>query len=92
MFCPSRSVVLFEPLSQGVGGHPDDGVHLRVKIRRTSQDLHGDAVFFDLVDRAFEVLCANEIQKSNKIVGPAEHPGRQNCVQFRPLGQEPVYR
>lgn len=92
MLCSRCSIVLFESLSQSMSGHPDDGIHLWIKVLRPPQDLHGYAVLLDLVDSAFEVLFTNEGQKSNKIVSPTEHPGRQDCFQFSPLGRKPIYR
>jgi hypothetical protein len=74
MFRPRRSIILFQSLSQGMRGYPDNGIHLRIKVFRASQYLHSNAVFLDFVDGSVKVPLTNENQKSNKIVGSAEHP------------------
>src|SRR5690349_11970527 len=60
MSSSGSSIIVFEPLAKGVGGDADDRIHLRIKIIRTTEGLHGNAVFLDLVDCSFKVLFANK--------------------------------
>ena len=80
------SIIIFEPLSQGMSGDADNGIHLRVKGFRTPQGVNRDAVLLDFVDGSFEVLFANKCKEPNVVVRPPEYPGRQNVIYFSPLG------
>ena len=82
----STSIVIFEPLSQGMSGDADNGIHLRVKRFRAPQGVHRNAVLLYFVDGSFEVLFANKRQKPNVIVCPPEYPGRHYVIYFSPLG------
>jgi hypothetical protein len=86
MFRADASIVIFEPLSQGMSGNADDGIHLRVKGFRTPKGVHGNAVLLDFVDSSFEIFFANKCQQSNGIVCPPKYTGRQDVVYFSPLG------
>ncbi len=65
MFRPGASIIIFEPLSQGVSRDTDDGIHLRVKRFRASEGMYRNAVLLDFVDGSFEILFANKCQQSN---------------------------
>ena len=82
----SASIIIFEPLSQGMSGDAYNGVHLRIKRFRAPQGVNRNAVLLDFVDGSFEVLFANKRQEPNVVVRPPEYPGRQNVIYFSPLG------
>jgi hypothetical protein len=86
MFRSGAPIVIFEPLSQGMSSNADDGIHLRVKRFRTPKCVHRYAVLLDFVDGAFEILFANECQKSSRVVRPPKYIGRQDVVYFSPFG------
>jgi hypothetical protein len=86
MFRPGTSIIIVEPLSQGVSGDADNRIDLRIKGFRAAQSVHCNAVFFDLVDGAFEIFFANECEKSNRVVSPPKYTGRQNVLYFSPFG------
>jgi hypothetical protein len=86
MFGSGASIVIFEPLSQGMSSNPDDGIHLRIKRFRAPKCLHCNAVLLDFVDGSFEILFANECQQSNGIIRPPKYTGRQDIGYFSPFG------
>src|SRR5260370_9325335 len=79
---PSASIIIFQALPQSVGCHANDGVDLVIKVFRTPQGLHGDAVLLDFVEGALEIFFANKTKESNKIIASAPEPQRYHCVQF----------
>src|SRR5271154_794614 len=58
-------IVVVQPLSQRVSSDSDNGVHLRIKIRRAPESLHGDVVLLNFSRRTLEVLFTDVGQKSN---------------------------
>ena len=86
MFRPGASIIIFEPLSEGVSRDADNGIHLRVKRFRTPKSVNRNAVLLYFVDCTVEILSANKSQESNRVVRPPEYTGRQNAVYFSPLG------
>ena len=82
VLCSGGSIVVVQPLSQRVRGDTDNRVHLRIKIMRSAEGLDRYVVLLNLCSCPFEVLFANECQKSNEIVRSAEHSRVQNGVQF----------
>ncbi len=82
----SASIIVFEPLSQGMSGDADNGVHLRIKRFRAPQGVNRNAVLLDFVDGSFEVLFANVRQNPDVVVRPPEYPRRQYVIYFSPLG------
>jgi hypothetical protein len=92
MFRSGASIVIFEPLAQGMSSNADNGIHLRVKRFRTPKGVHRYAVLLDFVDRSFEILLANKCQKSDGIVRPPENARRQDVVDFSPFGLKFAHR
>src|ERR1700722_3736783 len=86
------SIVIFEPLSQGMSSNADDGIYLGVKRLRTPKGVHRDAVLLDFVDGSFEILFANKCQQSSRVVRPPKYAGRQDFVYFSPFGLESADR
>ena len=66
MFRPGASIIIFEPLSQGVSRDADNGIHLRVKRFRAPKGVHCNAVLLDFVDGSFEVFLANKGEQSKQ--------------------------
>ena len=92
MFRSGASIVIFEPLSQGMSSDADDGIHLRVKRLRAPKGVHRNAVLLDFVDGSFEILFANKCQQSSRVVRPPKYVGRQDVLYFSPFGLKFVDR
>src|SRR5277367_940654 len=74
---PSSSIVVLEPLPQGMGRDAHDGVQLGIKIVRATEGLNRNVVLLDFGGCSFEVLFADKGQKAHQVIGPSEHIGRQ---------------
>lgn len=75
---PSAAIVVLKSFAERMRSNPDNGIHLGIKIMRTTKGLYRNAVLLDLVDRSFEVLIAHEGEEPNQIVGSAQHTRSQN--------------
>ena len=82
----SASIIIFEPLSQGMSGDAYNGIYLRIKRFRAPQGVHRNAVLLDFVDGSFEVLFANVRQNPDVVVRPPKYPRRQYVIYLSPLG------
>ena len=74
---PGATIVVLESLAERMRSDPDNGIHLWIKIVRTTKSLYRNAILLDLVDRSFKVLIADEGQEPNQIVGSAQHARSQ---------------
>src|ERR1039458_2101353 len=79
---PIRLVNLLQALAKGMGGHPDDGVGLRIEIVAPPQRFRRDRIFLNLLVLTLKVLLADICEHSGEITGSAECPGGEQPVQL----------
>jgi len=76
------SIVFFQPLAESVGGNTNDGVHLRIEIRRASKCMDGNAVLLDVIGFAVEIFLADKRKQPNKVVRSPQYMRGENGIQF----------
>jgi hypothetical protein len=60
----------------------DDGVRLGIEIVPAPESFNGERGLRDLASVALEVLLANELEHSGEVMGPAQHSGVQQPIEF----------
>jgi len=62
--------------------YPNDGIALLVEISRTSQGLHGDVIFLDLLAGTLKILRTHVSQQLREIGRTVEYAGCQDGFQL----------
>jgi hypothetical protein len=65
--------------------HPDNGVLFRIKVRRTPERLHGNAVLLYALTRGFKIAITNVPEEVFKERSPVKNAGLKDCLNLGPL-------
>src|SRR5262245_3451517 len=76
------AIVLLQPFPQTPGFHPNNRIFLGVKVWRSAESIHGDAVFFDLVGHALKVSFTNIAKELGQARGTNEISRTQDRLKL----------